>query len=118
MLPKGAQVQRLTLDGELRPEVPDDEDGYPTVWDIVVLESGQSSTMKVTYVLEDAFANASFDLTMIPQAAAQPDSFSIEVQAPDGFTASISETDSSPSNGSINGVLNSARSFQLNVEGQ
>ncbi len=116
MLPKGAQVQKLTVDGELRPEVPDDEDGFPVVWDIVVLESGQSSTMKVTYVMEDAFADASFNLTMVPQATAQPDSFLLEVQPPDGFSASISGTDASnPTIASTNGVLDSVHHYTMQL---
>jgi hypothetical protein len=119
MLPKDAQVRRLTVDGQLRPEVPDDEDGFPTVWDVVELESGQSSTMKVTYVMEDAFTDANFALTMIPQTAAQPDSFSLEVQAPDGFRVSITGPDPSNSGStSVNGVLDAVRTFAIDLEEQ
>ena len=116
LLPEEAQVEQLTLNGEFRPEVPDNEDGYPTVWDIVVLKAGQSTTMKVAYVLEDAFSGASFDLTMIPQPAVQPDSFSLDVQPPDGFSASITESGTSGRETSVEGFLDRTRTFQLDID--
>jgi hypothetical protein len=119
MLPRDARVQKVTVDGQLRSEVPDDEDGFPTVWDIVELEAGQSSTMKVTYVVEGAFADANFELTMIPQTVAKPDSFSLEVQPPDGFSSSITGPD--PANSgttSVNGELDVVRTFTIDLEEQ
>jgi hypothetical protein len=119
MLPRDARVRKVTVDGQLRSEVPDDEDGFPTVWDIVELESGQSSTMKVTYVMEDAFADANFELTMIPQTAGKPDSFSLEVRPPDGFRASITGPNLTNSGStSVNGVLDTVLTFTIDLEEQ
>jgi hypothetical protein len=119
ILPKEAQVQSLTVGGEYRPEVPDNEDGFPVVWDIVALESGQATKMVVEYRLPNAFntsaESGTFDMTLVPQATIIPDRFSLKVSPPDGFSASIEEGGDGAGEPatSVKGKLDSVRTYRI-----
>ncbi|MGH2750696.1 MAG: DUF4012 domain-containing protein, partial [Actinomycetota bacterium] len=121
MLPQGAQLHTVDVGSEARPAVADDEAGFPTVWDIVVLESGDATTMKVNYRLPNALdtsgGRSGMDWTLVPQATVRPDKFSVRVQAPDGFTASIEEENGEAEPGpSLKGKLSSVRSLRIQLE--
>jgi hypothetical protein len=123
MLPQGAQLHTVSVGGEARPAVTDDEAGFPTVWDIVVLEAGDSTTMKVSYRLPNALdtseGRSGMDWTLVPQATVVPDKFSVRVQAPDGFAASIEEERGGQEPAaSLKGKLSSVRALRIQLERQ
>jgi hypothetical protein len=120
ILPEDAQVQGLSLDGEFRPELPDNEGGYPTVWDIVELEAGESATMEVTYRLPELVDSDErsdrFDFVIAPQPSVRPEKFSLRVVPPEGLEATVSIHDEAGSKPSLVGNLRSVLPVQIDVQ--
>ncbi|MBA2313740.1 MAG: DUF4012 domain-containing protein [Actinobacteria bacterium] len=91
LMPRTAESVSFGVDGETVRPFEHRETGYPVVWSLVAIPSGESAEVTVVYRVPDAAEITShggrFDMAFVPQAVARPDRLSLTVMAPPGYEA-------------------------------
>ena len=86
LMPEGSVPRTLTMDGTDTNILEGKEGAYPVAWQLLAIDPQERATVRLSYRWPSAVTTAgSFELTLWPQAAARPDSFSLEVSAPPGY---------------------------------
>ena len=101
LLPKGAEVDDFKVDNSWVVPFQHQELGYPVVWHLVEVPAGETARVTVDYLVPDAADIASdageFDFTLVPQASARPDPYSVTVVGPNGYeVAGVPTVDENP----------------------
>lgn len=91
ILPMDARVIGYEVDGEVRRPQFATEAGYPVAWDLVELDAGESSEVRLEYFLRDAFDpdDGIFEMTLYPHAAVRPDHLEVTVTSREGNRLSV-----------------------------
>lgn len=85
LMPEGAEPGALTIDGTDSNILEGREGAYPVAWQLLTIDPQQSATVRLSYRWPSAVMDRTFELTLWPQAAARPDSFSLKVAAQPGY---------------------------------
>lgn len=82
MMPQGARVVAWEVDGKEGGAFKYSDSGYPVVWDILRIEAGADSRVRLTYEIRDQIGNDSFMFALFPQTAAESARYSLKVLPP------------------------------------
>lgn len=120
LLPQGANFTQMTVDdrASFPLEIPEAE--YPVVSEVVQLDRDETSAISVSYLLPDAFdpdaPTATFDLSLAPQAVANPDGYELTINAPYGWRISDArETTDLARQLHLEGTLDEARRVDVRL---
>ncbi|MDQ3784520.1 MAG: DUF4012 domain-containing protein [Actinomycetota bacterium] len=116
LLPKGATVHELKVDGESVDFEQGDEGGHPLVSRVLEVPGGSSLTSSLAYTMTAAAGdsdNPSFDLALWPQPAVDQGPARVTVVPPDGATIAPSD---GPGQLSDEGVLTVTQSAGAPLE--
>lgn len=91
LLPQKAELMHFGVDRKTVRPFEHQEAGYPVVWSLVEVPSGETAEATVVYRVPDAAditpSGGHFDMAFVPQAVARPDRWSLKVMAPPGYEA-------------------------------
>ena len=122
LLPEGSRLRRFAVEGARRTPFQADEAGFPVVWDILEVPAGEQVVVDVVYSIPDMIASApgrkSVEFTMIPQASASNDKYSVRVRLPDVIDELVAEEGVRDGVRTVRsgGTLDSARSIRISYE--
>lgn len=97
LVPEGASIDSLSVDGRKRPAlIYAEEDGLQVAWEVVEVGPGGDSRLRLIYTVPNAVSFSDtrgeyFAMTLLPQALSRPDAFSLRVEAPPGFQITTTE---------------------------
>jgi hypothetical protein len=89
LLPRGARFAEFRVNDRRSFPLHGNELGYPVVWDILDIPSGDTSEVSVTYRLPHAVDEGRFSMTLWPQALVRPDRFRFELRGPEGSALDV-----------------------------
>jgi hypothetical protein len=122
MLPRGAVVESSVLGKEERtPLVYMEEGERPVVWESVTIPSGGRTKLEVRYTIPQAVRFSEdrgehLALTLLPQSLSRPDSFSLTVVPPEGYSVASAEGFEERSGQvTVSGDLDVARTFFVHL---
>jgi hypothetical protein len=116
LLPEGADVQSLDVNGETSEPPVYRDDGNTVPWGILNIDAGETVETSVSYVLPGVARAGRFEMTLFPQAAAHPDEYNLIVTAPDGFALRPASGGVSPTKTfTANGTLDQPAKVELEV---
>jgi hypothetical protein len=105
LLPKEAEVNGYAVDGQPRPVLLAREAGFPVVWDILEIPAGETMQVSVSYTFAEALdlsdGKGRFTMSLVPQALANPDEFSLAIVPPYEHRIAPSHGQSIGSDGSV-----------------
>jgi len=105
LLPEGARVKALTIQGRSIPPWIEREGRLPAVSEILGLPAGGHKQASLTYFIPDAASWAGgrgrFSMTLLPHATVTPDHFLLKVIPPEGFRAESVGAELSPVGGAV-----------------
>jgi hypothetical protein len=88
VLPRAAKIMGLTIDGRKTSPLRGTEAGYPVAWEVVEIPAGETSEVRIAYVIEKAFDpddESSFSLSLVPHPGVTEDPLSVSITPPAGF---------------------------------
>ena len=85
LMPEGSEPKTLSIDGTDSNILEGRDGAYPVAWQPLAINPQKSATVRLSYRWPSAVTDRTFELTLWPQAAARPDSFSLKVTAPPGY---------------------------------
>jgi hypothetical protein len=121
VIPRGSKRLSLSVDGRLRRPFRGEDEGLPVLWDVVEVRAGRSRVVTVRYEIPTAWDtssdHSSFTMTLVPQALAQPDDFSLTITPPDAFSVTEMGERTRDESGSFGarGRLQSVRPFTVEM---
>lgn len=121
LLPRKAELVDFGVNRESVLPFEHEEAGYPVVWSIVEIPSGEAAEATVVYRVPDAAELTSdgghLDMAFVPQAVAKPDRLSLRVKAPPGYEARIQSPEAEETTGrSVRWIGDLDETFEIDVD--
>ncbi|MGH2747211.1 MAG: hypothetical protein ACRDKB_04745 [Actinomycetota bacterium] len=84
LMPVGAEVREVTIDGAERLPITYTDDEAPVVWDFVEIPPGEEVSARIVYRVPGAVTGDRFELTLFPQTTLFPDTYEVRVSGAGG----------------------------------
>lgn len=114
LLPKDARVKRFKLGAKKLTASPDEEAGFPVLTRKLTLKPDEQVRVVIVYVIPDAVDEDVLSLTLLPQAWARTDSFSLVIEPPEGMLIKPADRPQADAEGSLE--LSGAFDREIRVE--
>ena len=116
LLPRDARSGDVTVKGERKHPFSYRDDGYPVPWELLTIPPQQTLETSIEYDTPRAGPDGEFEMTLWPQATAQPDLYSFTVLAPPGYLVEDLVTEGDPrAELTFEGTLDEPRSFDVRL---
>ena len=119
LLPRKAEPVLFKVDNKPIRPFQHQEAGYPVVWSLLEIASGQTAEATVVYRIPDAADITSqgghFDMTLVPQAVARADRLALTVIAPRGYEALTQSLEAEVTGRSVRWVGDLSETVEIDV---